>query len=79
MYVCLCNAYRDAEIREIARSGLRCAHEAFAALGGAPRCGRCLPTAQELIDREHDAAVSAPPDSLGTSALAREALDARTG
>ena len=55
MYVCICNAYRDAEIREAARSGLRCAHKAYAALGGGPRCGRCLPAAQDLIDREHDA------------------------
>lgn len=55
MYVCICNAYRDAEIREAARSGLRCARKAYAALGNAPRCGRCLPAAQELIDREHDA------------------------
>ncbi|MCY3755389.1 MAG: (2Fe-2S)-binding protein [Alphaproteobacteria bacterium] len=55
MYVCICNAYRDAEIREAARSGLRCAHKAYAALGGGPRCGRCLPVAQDLIDREHGA------------------------
>ncbi len=54
MYVCICNAYRDAEIREAARSGLRSARKAYAALGGGPRCGRCLPVAQELIDREHD-------------------------
>ena len=62
MYVCICNAYRDAEIREAARTGLRSAHKAYAALGGGPRCGRCLPAAQELIDREHDApaALAAP-------------------
>ncbi len=55
MYVCVCNAYRDAEIREAARSGLRCVHKAYAALGSGPRCGRCLPVAQDLIDREHGA------------------------
>src|SRR3546814_5304324 len=27
MYVCLCNGYRDTEIREIAESGVRCARE----------------------------------------------------
>ena len=57
MYVCICNAYRDAEIRE-------------AALGGGPRCGRCLPTAQELIDREHDAP-SALPVSVAEQSGAR--------
>ncbi|MCY4231971.1 MAG: (2Fe-2S)-binding protein [Alphaproteobacteria bacterium] len=55
MYVCICNAYRDAEIREAARTGVRSAHKAYAALGGGPRCGRCLPDAQDLIDREHGA------------------------
>ena len=72
MYVCICNAYRDAEIREAARAGLRCAHKAYAALGGGPRCGRCLPTAQELIDREHDA-----PSALLVSVAERS--DARAG
>lgn len=70
MYVCICNAYRDAEIREAARAGLRCAHKAYAALGGGPRCGRCLPTAQELIDREHDAP-SALPVSVAEQSGAR--------
>ena len=72
MYVCICNAYRDAEIREAARAGVRCAHKAYAALGGEPRCGRCLPTAQELIDREHDA-----PPVLSVSAA--ESSSARAG
>ena len=60
MYICICNAYRDVEIREAARAGLRSAHKAYAALGAPPRCGRCLPVAQELIDREHDPAAPAP-------------------
>lgn len=72
MYVCICNAYRDAEIREVARMGARSARKAYAALGGEPRCGRCLPVAQELIDREH----GAPP---APAAPAVEPLGARAG
>jgi bacterioferritin-associated ferredoxin len=53
VYVCICNGYRDAEIREAAREGARCAHEAYWALGNGPCCGRCLPVAQSLIDRVH--------------------------
>ncbi len=53
MFVCVCNAYRDAEICEVARSGVRCARRAYMALGGGPRCGRCLPFAQGLIDEVH--------------------------
>ena len=67
MYVCICNAYRDAEIREAARTGLRCAHKAYAALGSGPRCGRCLPAAQELIDREHDAPATLAAPSMELS------------
>ena len=54
MYVCVCNAYRDAEIRAVAQSGVRCARQAYAELGNGPRCGRCLILAQILIDGIHD-------------------------
>ncbi len=53
MYVCICNGYRDAEIRDMARSGIRCARKAYDALGDGPNCGQCLAVAQDLIDRVH--------------------------
>jgi len=53
MYVCICNGYRDAEICEVAESGVRCARRAYLELGNGPRCGRCLSVAQALIDRVH--------------------------
>ena len=53
MYVCICNGYRDAEISEVAQSGVRCARKAYQTLGSGPRCGRCLTFAQNLIDRIH--------------------------
>ncbi len=61
MYVCICNGYRDAEIREVARSGVRCAKKAYHALGDGPNCGRCLAVAQDLIDGVHgDGEADAP-------------------
>jgi len=54
MYVCICNAYRDCEIREAARAGNRCAEEAYYWLGNGPCCRQCIDTAQELINQEHD-------------------------
>jgi bacterioferritin-associated ferredoxin len=54
MYVCICNGYRDAEIRRVARTGIRCARTAYSLLGHGPRCGRCLAVAQDLIDRVHE-------------------------
>ena len=54
MYVCVCNAYRDAEIRAVAQAGVRCARKAYQELGNGPRCGRCLSFAQGLIDTIHE-------------------------
>ena len=54
MYVCVCNAYRDTEIRAVAQAGVRCARKAYQELGNGPRCGRCLSFAQSLIDTIHE-------------------------
>ena len=54
MYVCICNAYRDTEIRAVAQAGVRCARKAYQQLGNGPQCGRCLSFAQVLIDGVHE-------------------------
>ena len=54
MYVCVCNAYRDAQIRAVAQNGVRCARKAYQELGNGPQCGRCLSFAQGLIDGVHE-------------------------
>lgn len=56
MYVCLCNGYRDVELRELAGEGIACAVEAYNALGNGPCCGRCLECAQQILDRAHSRA-----------------------
>ena len=55
MFVCLCNGYRDSELRELARQGHTRADEAYAALGDDPNCGQCIKIAQEIIDDERRA------------------------
>lgn len=50
MYVCLCNGYRESDLREMADQGVGCAREAYRRLGNGPNCGRCLDCAQEIID-----------------------------
>ena len=61
MYVCICNGYRDAEIRDLAESGIRSAKMAYRALGNGPRCGQCLRFAQDLINGVHgDGEADAP-------------------
>ncbi|MPY72654.1 MAG: ferredoxin [Alphaproteobacteria bacterium] len=52
MYVCLCNGYRDSELRELARRGFSDAEDAFLALGDGPCCGGCLDFAQTIMDTE---------------------------
>lgn len=54
MYVCICNGYRDSEISDVARGGVRCARRAYFELGSGPRCGQCLEMAQDLIDEVHE-------------------------
>ena len=54
MYVCICNGYRDCELRALAQQGVRSAHAAYHTLGAGPRCGRCLSVAQRVIDEHSD-------------------------
>ena len=57
MVVCHCNALREREVREAARSGAQCPTSAYASLGARPKCGMCLPFARELIaEEQQDAA-----------------------
>ena len=49
MYVCICNAIRDNELRDAA---LRCTGDAeavYALLGKTPQCRQCLDEAEEMI------------------------------
>ena len=52
MYVCVCNAIRECELRKAAR---RCPGDADAVyefLGVRPQCGQCLDDAAELLIEE---------------------------
>ena len=52
MYVCVCIAIRECELR---RAALRCAGDAeavYASLGKRPNCGQCLDEADEIVDEE---------------------------
>jgi bacterioferritin-associated ferredoxin len=52
MVVCHCNAIRERDVREAARSGASCPFSAYASLGRRPKCGQCLSFARELIAEE---------------------------
>jgi bacterioferritin-associated ferredoxin len=57
MYVCLCNGYRESELRALARRGISDAQEAYRALGDGPCCGCCVDFAQEILDTERNRAM----------------------
>ena len=50
MYVCLCNGYRESELRDLAAKGISCPIEAYTTLGNGPCCGQCLDFAQNILD-----------------------------
>ena len=52
MYVCICNAVKEADLRGVARGGARDATQAYAAIGVEVCCAQCLEFAQEIIDDE---------------------------
>ena len=61
MYVCICNRYRDSDLRDLAEEGAKSAEEAYSALGDGPRCGRCLQFAQTLMDEVFTASSAKSP------------------
>jgi bacterioferritin-associated ferredoxin len=65
MYVCLCNGYRESELRDMARRGHSVAEEAYKALGDGPCCGHCVDFAQEILDEERAASPAVGTASRG--------------
>ena len=49
MYICLCNAITERQVRECARSGACSPEELVSQLGVGSGCGRCLECAVELL------------------------------
>lgn len=59
MYVCVCNAIRDCELRRAALRAPGDAVAVYASLDCKPNCGMCLDEAEEII-REERALASMP-------------------
>ena len=52
MYVCICNAITDKQIRRAARSGVSSVYELTGTLGVAAGCGSCAGVAEEILNEE---------------------------
>lgn len=54
MYVCICNAIRETDLRHVARHTSGDAEAAYAALGKRPNCGTCLVEADAILFEERE-------------------------
>ena len=54
MYVCLCQAVKDSEVRQAVASGVEDIDQLAEALGVGTGCGSCRDLAQSLIDEALD-------------------------
>ncbi len=55
MYICVCNAIRECELRRAARLVPGDAEAVYAALGKRPDCRTCLDEAEAIVTEERDA------------------------
>lgn len=54
MYICICNAIRETDLRRVARHTAGDAEAAYAALGKRPNCGTCLTEADAILFEERE-------------------------
>ena len=58
MYICVCNAIRDCELRRAALKTCSDAESVYASLGKTPSCGQCLEEADQIIFEERELAAT---------------------
>ena len=69
MYVCICNAVTDRQIRQAAAEGVESLKELRVKLGVAYCCGRCAPAARAVLnDRRAMPAAAAMTSAIPESA-----------
>jgi bacterioferritin-associated ferredoxin len=49
MYVCICNAVRESEIKDVIAEGVRDVDDVYTALDIEPQCGTCRSYISELL------------------------------
>lgn len=57
MYVCICNAIREKDLRVTARMVAGTAEQVYSALGRKPKCRNCLESAATIIGDERGRAL----------------------
>ncbi|AKH42520.1 bacterioferritin-associated ferredoxin [Altererythrobacter atlanticus] len=54
MYVCICNAIRECELRRAARATDGDADRVYETLGKRPQCRQCLDDAEDILNEERE-------------------------
>lgn len=52
MYICICNAIREGELRQAAKNCAGGVEQVYACLGKKPDCGCCLDDAEDILSEE---------------------------
>ncbi len=56
MYICICNAIKESDLRAEAKVCAGTAEELYRRLGHEPQCRQCLEEADRIVLEVHDAA-----------------------
>jgi len=56
MYVCICNAIRECELRRAAQASRCDVEELYARMGKRPQCSQCLEDAEDIVAEERSMA-----------------------
>jgi len=54
LYICICNAVRECDLRKAARACPGDVDAVYDSLGKQPQCGQCLDEAMEIMIEERD-------------------------
>lgn len=49
VYICLCHGFTDTQVKRAVAEGRRSMRDVYAALGGKPRCGKCVSEVRALV------------------------------
>lgn len=60
MFVCLCNAISDKDLKNLADAGVRSVDDAYAQLGGQVQCGQCRTLAKTILNGNDEETIYDP-------------------
>jgi len=52
MYVCICNAIRETDLRRAARASRCGVEKLYAGMGKRPQCAQCIEDAEDIVAEE---------------------------